>query len=105
MKTDLLTDPHKTIFLQTVAIALYELKQQLQHNYERAYPALSEIIQLILDQEESRAWELSTFPHLLLPDLVEARVANLNLQRVGTMRKALQRHEVQAYESAFVLCG
>jgi hypothetical protein len=105
MKTDLLTDPHKTIFLQTVAIALYELKQQLQHNYERAYPALREIIQLILDQEESRAWELSTFPHLLLPDLVEAHVANLNLQRVGTMRKALERHEVQAYESAFVLCG
>jgi hypothetical protein len=105
MKTDLLTDPHKTIFLQTVAIALYELKQQLQHNYEHAYPALREIIQLILDQEESRAWELSTFPHLLLPDLVEAHVANLNLQRVGTMRKALERHEVQAYESAFVLCG
>ena len=105
MKTDLLTDPHKTIFLQTVAIALYELKQQLQRNYERAYPALREIIQLILDQEESRAWELSTFPHLLLPDLVEAHVANLNLQRVGTMRKALERHEVQAYESAFVLCG
>ena len=96
---------HRPGFLQKIVTALAQLKQQLQHDYERAYPALREVIQLILDQEESRAWVLSTFPHLLLPDLVEARVANLNLQRVGTMRKALERHEVQAYESAFALCG
>jgi hypothetical protein len=30
--------------------------------------------QLVLDEEERNAWELSLFPHLLLPDLVEARV-------------------------------
>ena len=82
MKTDLLTDPNKTIFLQTVAIALYELKQQLQDNYERAYPALHEIIQRVLDEEEAKAWELSLFPHLLLPDLVETRVAQLNSRHV-----------------------
>ena len=86
MKTDLLTDPNKTVFLQTVAIALYELKQQLQHDYERACPDLREIIQLVLDEEEAKAWELSLFPHLLLPDLVEARIAQFSSRRVKTKR-------------------
>ena len=84
MKTDLLTDPNKTVFLQTVAIALYELKQQLLRKYEDAYPHLREIIQLVLDEEEARAWELSLFPHLLLPDLAEARIAHLNSRRAKT---------------------
>ena len=56
MRTDLLTGPNKTIFLQTVAIAIYELKQQLQHDYERAYPDLRKVIQLVLDEEEAKAW-------------------------------------------------
>lgn len=67
-----------------MAIALYELKQQLQRNYERAYPGLREIIQLVLDEEEAKAWELSLFPHLLLPDLAEARIAQLNSRRAKT---------------------
>lgn len=86
MKTDLLTDPNKTVFLQTVAIALYGLKQRLQHNYERAYPGLRELIPLVLDEQEAKAWELSLFPHLLLPDLVEARIAQLNSRRAKTKR-------------------
>jgi hypothetical protein len=84
MKTDLPSDPNKTLFLQTVAITLYHLKQQLQRNYERAYPQLREIIDVVLDEEEARAWKLGLFPHLLLPDLVEARVAALNLRPVET---------------------
>jgi hypothetical protein len=86
MKNDLLTDPNKTVFLQTVAIALFALKQQLQHDYERAYPDLREIIQFVLDEEEGKAWELSLFPHLLLPDLVEARIAQFKSRRVETKR-------------------
>ncbi|HEU0274025.1 MAG TPA: hypothetical protein VFQ83_05815 [Candidatus Udaeobacter sp.] len=86
MKTDLCTDPNKTVFLQTVAIALYELKQQLQHNYERAYPGLREVIQRVVDEEEAKAWELSLFPHLLLPDMVEGRVAQLNSHPAKTKR-------------------
>src|SRR5215475_13137257 len=86
MKTDLLTDPNKTVFLQTVAIALYQLKQQLERDYERAYAHLREIIHALLDEEEARAWELSLFPHLLLPDLVEARIAQFNSRRVETKR-------------------
>lgn len=60
------------------------LKLRLQHDYEQAYPTLSEIIHLVLDAEEARARGMSAFPHLLLPDLVEAHVAKLNLLPVDT---------------------
>jgi hypothetical protein len=80
MKTDLPNDPTKLGFLQTVGFALADLKRRLRHDYERAYPDLREIIHLILDQEELRAWSLTLFPHLVLPDLVEAHIAKLNLQ-------------------------
>lgn len=73
-----------TGFLQMVSVAIAQLKQQLQQDYEQAYPALREIIHLVLDQEETNAWRLSTFPHLLLPDLVEAHIGKLNLQPAET---------------------
>jgi hypothetical protein len=66
-------------FHQTVSVALAQLKQRLQRNYERGYPDLRGIIHLVLEEEEARAWELTSFPHLLLPDLVEAHLASLNL--------------------------
>ena len=68
------------VFLQTVSAAVTQLKQKLQEDYERVYPSLGEIIHLIVDDEEAKAWELSLFPHLLLPDLVEAHVAKLDLE-------------------------
>jgi len=79
MKTD---QPNelRLSYCQTVALAVLRLKQQLQLEYERAHPELREIIPAILDQEEKNAWNLSLFPHLLLPDLTEERVAKLNLQ-------------------------
>src|SRR6266700_1796348 len=77
-------DPMKTdtqqVFLQIVSVALAQLKQRLQQDYEQAYPDLREIIHMVLDEEEAKAWDLSSFPHLLLPDLVEAHITNLNLQ-------------------------
>ncbi len=66
---------------QLITRAVADLKRRLQQDYERAYPELGEIIHLVLDEEEANAWELS-FPHLFLPDLVEAHVARLNLQPV-----------------------
>ena len=71
------------VFLQTVSAAVTQLKQKLQQDYERVYPGLGEIIHLILDEEEAKAWELSLFPHLFLPDLVEAHVAKLGLATRG----------------------
>ena len=68
------------VFLQTVSAAVTQLKQKLQQDYERVYPDLRDIIHLVLDEEEAKAWELSLFPHLFLPDLVEEHVAKLGLQ-------------------------
>ena len=72
------------VFLQTVSAAVTQLKEKLQQDYERVYPSLGEIIHLILDEEEAKAWELSLFPHLFLPDLVEAHVAKLGLEPAVT---------------------
>lgn len=83
MKTEQ-QQPTTTVFLQTVVVALRNLKQQLRQDYECAYPELAEVIHLVLDEEESKAWELTSFPHLVLPDLVEAHIAKLNLRPVET---------------------
>jgi len=106
-------DPMKTdiqqVFLQTVSVALAQLKQRLQQDYELAYPDLREIIHLVLDEEEANAWALSLFPHLLLPDLVEAHITNLNLHRVETKHDDVFAphgfNGIEARQSAFALCG
>ncbi len=72
------------VFLQTVSAAVTRLEQKLQQDYERVYPDLRDIIHVVLDEEEAKAWELSLFPHLLLPDLVEDYVAKLGLQPAAT---------------------
>ena len=109
MKTDQLAKPTTTVFLQTVSAAITQLKQQLQRDYEQAYPGLREIVQLILDEEEAKAWELSLFPHLLLPDLVEAHITNLNLHPVETKHDdVFARHgfnRIETGQPAFALCG
>src|SRR6516165_37543 len=84
------TDQPKTsaaVFLQTVAVAVAQLKQRLQRTYEQAYPGLREVIHLVLDEEEAKAWELTLFPHLLLSDLVDEHIANLNLQPAKASRR------------------
>src|SRR4030095_14209044 len=68
------------VFLQKLTAAVAELKEQLQHDYEQLYPGLGEIIRSVLDEEEAKAWELSFFAHLFLPDLVEAHIAQLELK-------------------------
>jgi hypothetical protein len=97
------------VFLQRVSVALAQLKQRLQREYEQGYPDLRELIHIVLDQEEARAWELTFFPHLLLPDLVEAHLGSLNLRRVkrkhGHVFAAQGFNSVQPYESAVSFCG
>src|ERR1700704_754712 len=97
------------VFLQTMSAAVMQLKQKLQQDYERLYPRLGEIIHLILDEEEAKAWELSLFPHLFLPDLVEAHVAKLDLQPAETKHDdVLVPHrflETPTYQPALALCG
>ena len=84
MKTEQQPEAATAVFLQTVSAAVTQLKQKLQQDYEQAYPGLGEIIRLLLDEEEAKAWELSLFPHLFLPDLVEAHVAKLGLEPAAT---------------------
>ncbi len=101
MKTD---HQSLTIFLQTVSAAVTQLKQRLQQDYEQVYPGLGEIIHLIVDEEEAKAWELSLFPHLLLPDLVEVHIAKLSLQPLETKHEdVLVPHrfiEMRTYQPA-----
>ena len=109
MKTDPHNEPTTTVFLQTVLVAVMQLKRQLQYDYQQAYPELREVIDLVLDEEEARAWDLTLFPHLLLPDLVEAHIATLNLRPLDTKHAdafALHRsQEIKTYEASFTLCG
>ena len=108
MKTDQ-QNQSALVFLQMVSVAVAQLKQRLQRDYEQAYPGLREIIHLVLDEEEANAWELSLFPHLLLPDLVEAHITNLNLHRVETKHDDVFAphgfNGIEARQSAFALCG
>jgi hypothetical protein len=109
MKTDPIAEPTKTVFLQTVSIAMTQLKQQLQRDYEQAYPDLAEIVHLVLDEEEAKAWDLSLFPHLLLPDLVEVHIAKLNLRPVDTRHEELfaphSFNKIDEYPPVLALCG
>src|ERR1700682_5171821 len=78
MQTDRQSEANAA-FLQTITRAVSKLKTRLQRDYEQAYPRFADIIRIVLDEEEAKAWELS-FPHLLLPDLVEAHIARLGLK-------------------------
>ena len=78
-----------TVFPRAVALAVTDLKEHLHHEYARAYPGLDEIIRLVIDEEELRAWDLSAFPHLFLPDLVEAHLTKLGLDPAGTRAENL----------------
>ena len=109
MKTNPYNEATTTVFLQTVLVAVMQLKRQLQYDYEQAYPELREVIHRVLDEEETRAWDLTLFPHLLLPDLVEAHVARLNLRPLETKYAdafaSRRSQEIKTYEPAFALCG
>ena len=97
MKTDQLQEP-AALFPKMVSVALGRLKKQLQHDYQKTYPDSGEIIHLVLDEEEAKAWEISFFPHLILPDLVDARIAQLGLQPADFTTTKMPK-------TAFALCG
>ena len=97
MKTDQLQEP-ASLFPKMVSVALGRLKKQLRHDYQKAYPDSGEIIHLVLDEEEAKAWEISFFPHLILPDLVDARIAQLGLQPADFTTTEMPK-------TAFALCG
>jgi hypothetical protein len=108
MKTD---QPNQSaaVFLQTVSVAVARLKQRLQREYEQGYPDLRHLIQIVLDQEAARARELTSFPHLLFPDMVEAHLASLNLHPTKTNKGDLLAishfSPIPRYKPAAAFCG
>jgi hypothetical protein len=82
MKTDQYNDP-AGVFPQSLTDTVSKLKNRLQRQYEQIYPELGDLVRIVLDEEEARAWELS-FPHLFLPDLVEAHITRLGLRPAST---------------------
>ncbi len=95
MQTDQQTEVN-AVFLQMVTDAVSDLKDRLQQDYEQAYPGLGNVVQIVIDEEEEKAWDLSSFPHLLLPDLVEAHIERLGLQPVS------MRHDNLLAPGAFI---
>lgn len=108
MKTDQ-TIKTPALFPQLVSTAVSKLRLRLKHDYERAYPELREIVHLVLDEEESKAWDLSPFPHLLLPDLVEAHIAQLNLRpaeiRHADVLATPEHDQFENNDSVYALCA
>ena len=88
------------VFLETLTSAVSKVTNRLQQQYEQVYPDLGDIIRYVIDEEEARAWNLSPLsPHLALPDLVEAHMAQLGLQpfsnRSDNVLKPLVFTEIQ----------
>ncbi len=63
---------------EKLALAIAELKTRLQTRYERHFPGQTAMIRHALEEAESVAW-CTPFPHLFLPDLAEARIAQFAL--------------------------
>lgn len=79
-------------FSERLAGAVAELKHRLQARYERAHPGQAELVRSAVDEAEARAWELSFFPHLFLPELVEACIAERALQPASARSQAVSAY-------------
>ena len=108
MQTDQQTEVN-AVFLRALTGAILDLKNRLQQDYEQAYPGLRNVIRIVLDEEEEKAWDLSAFPHLLLPDLVETHMERLGLQPVPVRHdefvSARRVHRNRERSALSGLCG
>jgi hypothetical protein len=108
MKIDQLQEP-APIFAQMVSLAIGRLKKRLQRCYQKAYPDSGEIIRRMIDEEEAKAREISFFPHLILPDLVDAGIGKLGLRpdetRHDTAGLSPEFTTPEMPKTAFALCG
>jgi hypothetical protein len=72
---------HSPRFCRQLVAAIENLKVRLQQKYTELFPELHRIVARALTEAEELAWE-TQFPHLLLPDLAEARLADLAPQQL-----------------------
>ncbi|MEA3212892.1 MAG: hypothetical protein QOE70_5949 [Chthoniobacter sp.] len=63
-------------FCRELVASLGKLKLRLQEKYERTLPGRDQLVRQAIDEAEALAWQ-TTFPHLFLPDLAEARLAEI----------------------------
>jgi hypothetical protein len=80
------------VFCERLANAVAELSRRLQAHYERMHPNHRDLVRSAIAEAEAAAWELSSFPHLFLPDLIEARMAELQLQPAFVRGEAAFAH-------------
>jgi hypothetical protein len=69
-------------FCERLAHAVAELTRRLQAHYQGLHPDHCELVGKAIAEAKATAWELSNFPHLFLPDLIVARIAELALHPV-----------------------
>src|SRR6266704_196772 len=103
MKTDQELEPTAAVFLQNPPRAVSKLNNRLQRDYEQTYPGLGDLVRIVLDEEEAKAWELS-FPHLFLPDLVEAHITQLGLRPADTRPDNIWAPLVDARRAVAAAC-
>jgi len=65
-----------TQFCRKLIFSLGKLKGRLYEKYERAHPGRSQLIRQAVAEAEELAWQ-TPFPHLLLPDFAEVRLAEI----------------------------
>lgn len=63
-------------FCQKVVFSIARLKERLHEKYQRAFPAHPALIRQAVADAEALAWE-TPFPHLVLPDFAELRLAQV----------------------------
>ncbi len=63
---------------EKVTAAMAKLRDRLHLQYALRFPSLASQVRSVLDEAAIEAW-VSPFPHLLLPDLVEIKMARLLL--------------------------
>ena len=92
------------VFYQLTSAAVSELEKKLQRKYERMYPGLGEIIRLVVNEEAANARELSVFPHLLLPDLVEMHIGKLGLQPIWSGHDSVWASSIELPHALAAAC-
>jgi hypothetical protein len=108
MKTEQLREP-APIFAQMVSLALGRLKNRLRRHYQKAYPDAGEIIHRMINEEEARAREISSFPHLIFSDLVAERIGKLGRPPAETRHSPAGLPDdvatTEMPKTVFALCG
>ena len=67
-------------FYRKMVDTIRDLRDRLLEKYEQTLPGRAYLVRKAVAEAEAMAWQTS-FPHLLFPDLVEARVAALARDR------------------------